>query len=180
MQGSTSVFASACNPPAGIAARRVARRRWHWGARDAVTLATFVFLLFAFRAEARVTLIGVDGASWNLIDPMLASRELPNLAALIARGATANLETVEPLTSPVVWTSIATGRSPAAHGVTDFLATRLSIRSPSSFERLAHSGLRVGLYDYLVTWPPAALNNGFAIPGWLRRDPSVTPTDVWQ
>lgn len=137
-------------------------------------------MLFAFRSEASVTLIGVDGASWNLIDPMLASGELPNIAALIARGATANLETVEPVTSPVVWTSIATGRSPAAHGVTDFFATRLSIRAPSSFERLAHSGLRVGLYDYLVTWPPAVLHDGFVIPGWLRRDASLTPTNLWE
>lgn len=150
--------------------------------RSAATRAAAVALAAAIAspAAARVVLVGVDGASWNLLDPMLAAGELPNLAALIARGASAEMETVEPVSSPVVWTSIATGRSPEAHGVTDFFATRLTIRVPSSFERLAGSGLRVGLYDYLVTWPPAALPGGFVVPGWLRRDGSVTPADVWE
>lgn len=131
-------------------------------------------------ASARVYLIGVDGASWNVIDPMLAAGQLPQLARLVSRGVSAELETVEPVRSPVVWTSIATGRTPAAHGIIDFFATRLSIRVPSSFERIARSGARVGLYDYLVTWPPTELEGGFVIPGWLRRDPSVTPIDLWQ
>ncbi|MFP8881794.1 MAG: alkaline phosphatase family protein, partial [Myxococcota bacterium] len=148
MPGSISPNALACSSPSVIGlTRRFVWHRRNFRARNAVAFAALPLMLFAFRSEASVTLIGVDGASWNLIDPMLASGELPNIAALIARGATANLETVEPVTSPVVWTSIATGRSPAAHGVTDFFATRLSIRAPSSFERLAHSGLRVGLYD---------------------------------
>jgi hypothetical protein len=147
-------------------------------ARIALTLA--LVTLWVPAVGARVILIGVDGLSWNRVDPLIAAGELPNLAALMARGTHAELETVEPVNSPVVWTSIATGRSPEAHGVTDFFATRLRIATPSTFERLAHAGRRVGLYDYLVTWPPAALPDGFVIPGWLRRDPSVSPPDVWE
>jgi hypothetical protein len=131
-------------------------------------------------AAARVLVVGVDGAGWPLLDPLLAAGELPALAALVARGATAELDTVEPVVSPVVWTSIASGRSPNAHGVTSFLATRLQLRVPTAFERLAAAGLRVGLYEWLVTWPPRALPGGFVIPGWLRRDPSVWPEDVWR
>ncbi len=130
-------------------------------------------------AAARVFVIGVDGASWDVIDPLVARGELPQLAAIAARGVTARMDTVEPLISPTVWTSIATGRSPSAHGVTGFLATRLSRRVPTIFERLAAHGLRVGLYDWLVTWPPNAPTAGFVIPGWLRRDASVAPTDTW-
>jgi arylsulfatase A-like enzyme len=104
---------------------------------------------------------------------------LPNLAALAARGVTAEMTTVEPVISPVVWTSIATGRSPAAHGVTDFFRNRTHVRVPTVFERLAARGQRVGLYEYLVTWPPRALPNGFVIPDWLRRDDRVTPPDVF-
>jgi hypothetical protein len=141
---------------------------------------TLAAALFPSTVPARVYLIGVDGASWNVIDPMMAAGQLPQLARLAADGVTAELETVEPVRSPVVWTSIATGRSPAAHGIVDFFATRLSIRVPSSFERISQNGARVGLYDYLVTWPPAQLAGGFVIPGWLRRDPSVTPIDLWQ
>ena len=125
---------------------------------------------------------GASLASGDDAPPSQASPapRLPTLLdALAKRGVTARLETVEPLTSPVVWTSIATGREPDAHGITDFFATRLRIRVPSSFERLAARGLRVGLYDYLVTWPPAPLPKGFVIPGWLRRDGTVFPEDAW-
>jgi hypothetical protein len=131
-------------------------------------------------AAGRVLLVGLDGASWNVMEPMLAAGELPNLARLIARGVHADLDTVEPVISPTVWTSIATGRSPEAHGITDFFASGLRRRVPTAFERLAARGRRVGVYDYLVTWPPAALPQGFVIPGWLRRDDRVTPADVWQ
>src|SRR5690349_18192034 len=71
----------------------------------------------------RVVLIGLDGASWNILDPLLAAGRLPHLDALLRRGVTADMQTVEPLDSPEEWTSIGTGRSPAAHGVTNFYAT---------------------------------------------------------
>jgi predicted AlkP superfamily phosphohydrolase/phosphomutase len=128
--------------------------------------------------QAKVLVIGVDGASWNAIDPMLEAGELPNLRALIALGGSAELTTVEPLTSPVVWTSIATGRRPEVHGITDFFSTRATIAVPTIYERLAAKGLRVGLYDVLMSWPPPPLPGGFVVPGWLRRDESTWPPDA--
>jgi predicted AlkP superfamily phosphohydrolase/phosphomutase len=137
-----------------------------------------LILLHAASAPARVIVIGIDGGSWNVIDPMLEAGELPNLAALIDRGGSAELDTVEPLTSPAVWTSIATGRSPRAHGVTDFFSTRATIAVPTIYERLAAQGKRVGLYEVLMSWPPPPLANGFVIPGWLRRDEATWPPDA--
>jgi predicted AlkP superfamily phosphohydrolase/phosphomutase len=141
------------------------------------SLALFVLLL-PVSADARVWLVGVDGAAWSVIDPLLEQGRLPNLAALIARGVSADLETVEPVISPTVWTSIATGRAPRDHGVTNFLKNATDIRVPTLFERLATRGLRVGTYDYLLTWPPQSLPGGFVIPGWLRRDATTTPPEV--
>jgi hypothetical protein len=144
-------------------------------------IALLAIIAFA-RAEvatARVFLFGIDGGSWPLVDRGIAAGELPNLAAIAARGVTAEMTTVEPVISPTVWTSIATGRSPAAHGVGDFFRNRTHVRVPTVFERLAAQGQRVGLYDYLVTWPPRTLPNGFVIPDWLRRDERVTPPDVF-
>ena len=128
----------------------------------------------------RTVLIGIDGGSWNMIDPLLEAGELPHLAALRDRGVTADLTTVEPNFSPPVWTSIATGRDPGAHGVRFFFANRFSIQVPTLWERLAASGLRVGLYDFLVTWPPRDLPGGFVVPGWLRHDHSVSPPDLFE
>ena len=136
--------------------------------------------LLAIPASARVVLVGVDGASWSVIDPLLAAGKLPSLAEMARRGTTAEVETVEPLNSPTVWTSIATGRSPDAHGVTDFMKTAVSIQVTTIFERLAVQGRRVGTYDYLVTWPPRPLPGGFVVPGWLRRDQSVSPAGVFE
>jgi predicted AlkP superfamily phosphohydrolase/phosphomutase len=137
------------------------------------------FLALAASAEARVVIVGIDGASWNRIDPLLAEGALPNLAALAARGLTGELAAVEPVISPTVWTSIATGRSPAAHGITDFYTDARDVRVPTAFERLAARGLRVGLYDWLVAWPPARFPKGFVIPGWLRRDARFEPPDAF-
>ena len=127
----------------------------------------------------RVVLVGVDGAGWPLLDPMLAEGALPNLAALTRDGVHADLATVEPVNSPTVWTSIATGRSPEVHGITDFFSTALERPVPTVFERLAAQGVRVGLYDYLKTWPPPTFPGGFVIPGWTRRNDDVAPRDVF-
>ena len=129
-------------------------------------------------AAGRVVLVGVDGAGWPLLDPLLAEGVLPHLAAVIRDGVHADLETVSPVNSPTVWTSIATGRSPEVHTITDFFSTALDRPVPTIFERLAAQGTRVGLYDYLKTWPPASLQGGFVIPGWTRRDDSIAPPDA--
>lgn len=127
----------------------------------------------------RVVLVGVDGAGWPLLDPLLAEGALPHLAALLRDGGSAELATVEPVNSPTVWTSIATGRSPDVHRIRDFFSTALDRPVPTIFERLAAQGYRVGLYDWLKTWPPQPLPGGFVIPGWTRRDDAVQPPDVF-
>jgi hypothetical protein len=75
--------------------------------------------------ERRFLVIGIDGADWTYIDPLLARGELPNLAALRARGAWGPLKTFEPTSSPVIWTTIATGRPPGRHGIKGFTTPRL-------------------------------------------------------
>lgn len=131
--------------------------------------------------RGRVVLIGVDGASWNLLDPMVKAGELPHFKALMDRGVSADLASVPPFLSPPVWTSIATSRMPEDHGVFYFYSNRHAIRVPTIWDRLAAGGLRVGLYDYLVTWPPRRFpHGGFSVPGWLRRDESVWPPDLFQ
>ncbi|MBW2313567.1 MAG: alkaline phosphatase family protein [Deltaproteobacteria bacterium] len=131
-------------------------------------------------AAGRVVLVGVDGASWRVIDGLVAEGALPTFAALAERGVEAELETVEPVVSPVVWTSLATGRTPENHGVSGFLASRLGMTAPTVFDRLAGAGLRVGLFEYLVSWPPPSFPGGFVAPGWMRRDATVWPQDLFE
>lgn len=68
----------------------------------------------------KVLLVGLDGADWSLLEPMMAAGELPHLGSLQARGARARLRSLQPIISPVIWTTIATGYGPDEHGVIDF------------------------------------------------------------
>src|SRR5437867_6662666 len=69
----------------------------------------------------RVLVLGLDGADWRILDPLIDSGELPALAALVRAGASAPLaSTIPPLTAPA-WTSFLLGTGPGSHGVLDFL-----------------------------------------------------------
>jgi len=72
-----------------------------------------------------LVVIGIDGADWRLLEPLLARGDLPRLRALRERGAFGPLKTLKPTISPPIWTTIATGRSPRAHGIRDFTLQRL-------------------------------------------------------
>ncbi|MFC2172565.1 alkaline phosphatase family protein [Acidobacteriota bacterium] len=67
-----------------------------------------------------VLFIAVDGAEWNVIWPLIKKGRLPTLERLINQGAWAELRTYQPMDSPVIWNSIATGMTPAEHGVLSF------------------------------------------------------------
>jgi hypothetical protein len=76
--------------------------------------------------DQRLLFIGLDGADWRYMEPLIARGRLPRLAALRQRGAWGELATVTPTLSPVIWTSIATGVPPEEHGIQAFTTQRLS------------------------------------------------------
>jgi len=65
----------------------------------------------------RLLVIGLDGADWRYIDLLIERGELPNLQQLIETGVRAPLATIQPTRSPALWTTMVTGKRPAAHGV---------------------------------------------------------------
>src|SRR5918992_6287306 len=69
----------------------------------------------------RVLIIGWDGADWKVLKPMLDAGELPNLAALIERGAYGDCLSTVPSHSWCAWPTFMTGLNPAGHGVFDIL-----------------------------------------------------------
>ncbi len=72
-------------------------------------------------AKGRLLLIGLDGADWELIMPLIRAGKLPNLARLVREGARGDLRSYDPMFSPMLWTTVATGKSPDKHGIADFL-----------------------------------------------------------
>ncbi len=73
----------------------------------------------------RFVLIGLDGADWRYMEPLIARGDLPHIASLRERGAWGALKTFRPTRSPVIWTTIATGRQPRIHGVFSFTSRSL-------------------------------------------------------
>ena len=127
--------------------------------------------------STRVVVLGLDGATWEVIDPLIEAGELPHLARLRRQGATGILRSEEPTLSPQLWTTMATGVGPEHHGVVDFFSTQDLLRAPRIWEIVAASGEPVGVWEWLVTWPPDQLE-GFVVPGWLLRGPETWPPEL--
>lgn len=69
----------------------------------------------------KVLLIGWDAADWKIIGPLLAKGHMPSLKKLIERGVYGNMNTMNPPYSPMLWSTVATGKTPDKHGVLGFL-----------------------------------------------------------
>ncbi len=68
----------------------------------------------------KVLLVGWDAAEWKVIGPLTDAGKMPHLSRLVRRGCTARIATLQPSFSPMLWTSIATGKRPFNHGVHGF------------------------------------------------------------
>ncbi|HVE65938.1 MAG TPA: alkaline phosphatase family protein, partial [Thermoanaerobaculia bacterium] len=77
--------------------------------------------LLAATPPSRVVVLAFDGVDAALVESMMGSGRLPNLAALAARGGYTPLTPPVPPQTPVSWTSFATGLDPGGHQIFDFL-----------------------------------------------------------
>ena len=118
---------------------------------------------------AKMLILGLDGADWSVINPLIDAGKLPNLEVLIKNGASAPLNsTMPPMTLPS-WSSMLTGCNPGKHGIFDFViknpnkwalefsnATHRSI--PTIHELLSNREARVASIAVPTTWPPSEVN----------------------
>src|SRR5262249_16482210 len=86
------------------------------------------------RPFRRVLIIGLDGATFDVLDPMIDRGLMPNLKRLVAEGSAGPLESTKPPIPPAAWTTFMTGKGPGRHGIVDFLrydpsADRLSFNN---------------------------------------------------
>lgn len=120
----------------------------------------------AARAAAKppILFIGLDGADWQQLEPLLAQGAMPHLARLRAASAWGELESETPALSPLLWTSMLTGVSPLEHGILDFSrfapgsGVREPIgssdrRAPAIWNALTWAGKRVALLGLWATHP---------------------------
>jgi predicted AlkP superfamily phosphohydrolase/phosphomutase len=70
--------------------------------------------------STRVAVIGWDGAEWSVINKLFEQGRLPNLKHLVDNGVAAPYRSLDVVKSPLIWTSMATGKTPEKHGIQDF------------------------------------------------------------
>lgn len=129
--------------------------------------------------RTKILFIGLDGASWNVIQPLIKENKLPNIKRLVDTGCWGNLESLHPpVNSEVIWTTIATGKTPEKNGITVRLIedrdTGRFVPITSNFRKckalwniLSDSDKNVGVVGYWVTWPPEEIRGGIIVPDRL-------------
>lgn len=121
-------------------------------------------------AEPPIVVLGLDGLTFDVLDPMLNKGELPNLALLLRRGARARLISEKPMRSPALWTTIATGRHRDVHQIYDFvtgsaywprelrssgqkLVTSKMRQAPAIWNRIGQQDRSSWVVGWLNSWP---------------------------
>lgn len=72
------------------------------------------------QGSGKVLLVGWDAADWKVIHELMDAGRMPNIKRLIETGTMGNIRTMRPILSPMLWTSIATGKRPHKHGIYGF------------------------------------------------------------
>ena len=132
--------------------------------------------------KPKVLIIGIDGATFDLIKPWAEEGKLPTFKRLLDEGVNGDLESVIPPITPPAWTSFMTGMNPGKHGLFNFIeqdphdqsiryTNASSRRAPTVWSWLGKMGLRVGVVNVPMTYPPEAVN-GFCISGLDTPDES--------
>jgi predicted AlkP superfamily phosphohydrolase/phosphomutase len=164
----------------------------------AIGLGAWACARAADKSPGKVLLIGVDAAEWSVLGPLLDQQKLPAFAQLRDQGASGKLRSLEPLTkSPIIWASIATGKVPQKHGISDFFVKRAekaraearegaaggATETPTTsnlwrarpvWDILGSLGRKVGVVGWWTTWPATPVN-GFLISDYVQYDDGSWP-----
>ncbi len=136
--------------------------------------------------KRKVAVFGLDGVTFDLIQPWLDEGRLPNLARLLQEGAHGCLRSTIPPVSASAWASFVTGTNPGQHGLVDFTypaetgydiqITNGNTRAvPSLWELVNAAGGQAGVVSMPMTYPPQPLN-GFMLCSFLTPSADSTYT----
>ncbi|MFL5762611.1 MAG: alkaline phosphatase family protein [Bacteroidia bacterium] len=131
------------------------------------------------RLAKKVLVIGWDAADWKIINPLLDAGQLPALEKLINNGAMGNIATLDPPLSPILWTSIATGKTADKHGILNFVepapngsdlrpVSVTSRKVKAIWNILTQEGYKTHLVGW---WPshPAEPINGICVSNFFQK-----------
>ena len=144
---------------------------------------------------SRTLLLGLDGATYTNLKPMMEAGVMPFLARLVAEGAHGDLMSTPCPVTPPAWTSIVTGRSPGQHGIYDFiqveddstaqvlfrLANGRDVKSETVWSIAGRQGKPASALNFPCTFqlPPF---KGWNVPGFVTSrilKMGVHPREFW-
>ena len=132
----------------------------------------------------KALVIGLDGGTYSILDPLMAAGHMPNLREAVGGGARGNLLSTVPPVTALAWPSFLTGKNPGKHGLfgwqerlnADFERPWVSsrkIHGPKLWQLANEQGLRTCFMNVPVTYPPEPLNgamvSGMLTPGLEAR-----------
>lgn len=128
--------------------------------------------------RTKLLLIGWDAADWAVLNPLLADGKMPALASLMNGGIHGRLASIQPMLSPLLWTSVATGFRPHDHGILNFVevdkagkvrAVRGASRTKKAFWEILHE--RSINSNVIGWWPshPAENSGGVQVSNFFNR-----------
>lgn len=129
------------------------------------------------KEKQKVYVLGIDGATFRMIEPMVKEGNLPNFERVMKEGAYGTLRSTIPPISGPAWTSFMTGMTPSNHGIFDFVLKKQNsfgtyyanfrcIKGETFWNILGDYGKKVIIQNIMVTYPPTPVN-GYLITGGL-------------
>jgi predicted AlkP superfamily phosphohydrolase/phosphomutase len=127
----------------------------------------------------RLLILGLDGATWDVLLPLVEQGLMPNLGSLLDRGVRSDLVSMIPPVTATSWSTFVTGLNPGKHGVFEFLLRRkglsehaVSKRNPFGeipvnstlrdgvpiWELASRAGLKSVVIGVPITYPPSQIN----------------------
>lgn len=137
--------------------------------------------------KPKLLLIGWDAADWKIIDPLMEQGKMPALKRLVENGVRANIATLNPVLSPMLWSSIATGKRSYDHGICGFVETdkvtgeispvkSTSRKVKAVWNILNEAGFKTNVLNW---WPshPAESVDGVYVSNHFHKDVRTFGTD---
>jgi len=124
-------------------------------------------------AKHKVLIVGLDGANWALIRPIMAEGLMPNLQRMVKEGVSGPLRSsLPPIESPTIWTSVATGKRSDKHGIQGFVmrsdktnklvpVNNMMRKAAAFWEVVSDHGLEIDVVTWYVSWPAQPVNGTF-------------------
>ncbi len=123
----------------------------------------------------KIVLIGIDGATPDLMEKWMENGKLPNFRKIRKNGVWGKLKSTTPPSSAPAWTSIVTGCNPGKHGIYGFESTGTLephlinsqyMKIPAIWNYLTDIGMKNIIVNVPGTYPPEEIS-GTMITGLL-------------